>query len=280
MTKESFTIRKATLNEMSFFLTLAEKEGWNPSLQDAAPFYATDPNGFFIGEWNGDKVGCISAVAYNNDFGFIGFYIVKPEYRHKGFGYQLWQTAMQYLGQRTIGLDGVVAEQENYKKSGFTLAYRNIRFEGNVVGLLPISCRDLHTISFPIIQSYDTSVFGCERTAFLEKWIAMPNAFGLAILEHGTSMQGYGLIRECKKGWKIGPLFADNAEIATALFEGLCSKVAESISIDIPEINVDAIALAQQFGLKKSFETARMYTSQPPKQRLEKVFGVTTFELG
>lgn len=279
MTKDCFTIRKATLDEMPFFLSLAEKEGWNPGLQDATPFYSTDPNGFFIGELNGDQVGCISAVAYNSEFGFLGFYIVKPEYRHKGFGYQLWQTAIQYLGRRTIGLDGVVAEQENYKKSGFTLFYRNIRFEGNVKGRQSSSCVDLNKISFPIINSYDTSVFGYERTAFLEKWVTMSNAFGLAILERGT-LQGYGLIRACEKGWKIGPLFADNKEIATALFEGLCSKVTESISIDIPEINVDAVALAQQFGLKKSFETARMYTSLPPKQHLEKVYGVTTFELG
>jgi hypothetical protein len=30
----------------------------------------------------------------------------------------------------TIGLDGVVAQQGNYLKSGFQLAYRNIRYQG------------------------------------------------------------------------------------------------------------------------------------------------------
>ncbi len=36
---------------------------------------------------------------------------------------------------RTIGLDGVLAQQENYRKSGFQLAYRNIRYCGTFTGV-------------------------------------------------------------------------------------------------------------------------------------------------
>jgi hypothetical protein len=38
--------------------------------------------------------------------------------------------------------------------------------------------------------------------------------------------------------------------------------------------------LAQDLGLAPVFETARMYTGTVPRLRLERVFGVTTFELG
>ncbi len=40
------------------------------------------------------------------------------------------------------------------------------------------------------------------------------------------------------------------------------------------------LALAQDFGLVPVFETARMYTGPIPPLRLERIFGVTTFELG
>jgi hypothetical protein len=52
------------------------------------------------------------------------------------------------------------------------------------------------------------------------------------------------------------------------------------IFLDVPSINRDAVALAQDRGLVPVFETARMYTGAIPPLRLERVFGVTTFELG
>ena len=55
---------------------------------------------------------------------------------------------------------------------------------------------------------------------------------------------------------------------------------AGEIFLDVPGINSDAVALAQDLGLAPSFETARMYTGAIRPLRLERVFGVTTFELG
>ncbi len=43
---------------------------------------------------------------------------------------QIWNAALDYLKGRNIGLDGVIAQQENYQKVGFKLAYRNIRYQG------------------------------------------------------------------------------------------------------------------------------------------------------
>jgi hypothetical protein len=50
--------------------------------------------------------------------------------------------------------------------------------------------------------------------------------------------------------------------------------------LDVPGINRDAIALAEDLGLTPVFETARMYTGKIPPLRLERIFGVTSFELG
>lgn len=64
-----------------------------------------------MGELNGEPVGCISAVAYDAHFGFLSFYIVKPQFRGQGLGIKIWKTAMDYLGaDRNIGLDGALAQ--------------------------------------------------------------------------------------------------------------------------------------------------------------------------
>ncbi|CCB85006.1 gCN5-related N-acetyltransferase [Parachlamydia acanthamoebae UV-7] len=275
-----FSISKATFEEMKFIISQAKAENWNPGLYDATPFYQTDPDGFFIGTIEGDIIGCISAVAYDATFGFIGFYIVLPPYRNQGYGIQLWKHAMHYLGNRSIGLDGVITQQENYKKSGFQFYYKNIRFEG--VKPYPIATHlvDLHQMLFEKILEYDACIWGIKRKKFLQEWIQMPNAASLTKM-HQNQVKGYGVIRQCYNGYKIGPLFADNLEIALEIYYGLCRFADNApVFLDVPEINLEALKLAEKVHLHPVFETARMYNKHPPKQLIEKTFGVTTFELG
>jgi hypothetical protein len=52
------------------------------------------------------------------------------------------------------------------------------------------------------------------------------------------------------------------------------------IFLDVPGVNPAAVRLAEGYGMSKVFETARMYTGDPPAIELDGIFGVTTFELG
>ena len=279
-TMNHFIIEPAALHEMDFLLTLAKAEAWNPGLSDALPFHSTDPNGFFIGKLDGKMIGCISAVAYNEDYGFMGLYIMLPEYRGLGYGLKLWQHAVNYLGKRNIGLDGVVAQQNNYRKSGFELYYNNIRFSGKGKGKFSEELQNINDIPFQTLIDFDTPIFGIDRTRFLQPWIKMPNAFGLAKSINGK-LTGYGLIRQCQNGYKIGPLFAQNSLIAEEIFLSLMAKSDRAeIFLDVVQKNDEAVKLAQKYHFQKVFETARMYKGVPPKQQLSQIFGITTFELG
>lgn len=278
-----FRIRTMQSDEVGFAIDLAAAEGWNPGLFDAQAFYATDPNGFFIGTLDGKPIGCISAVSYAGRFGFIGLYIVAPQYRGKGYGIQLWQHAVHRLQGHNIGLDGVVERQPQYAKSGFKLAHRNIRFEGKVKPSTTANPAlvDFGEASIEKLLEYDAAFFPAPRDTFLEAWLRMPNSMGLGYVR-GGELLGYGVIRECRSGYKIGPLFADSPDIAESLFTGLCSKVdaGASVYLDIPEPNADAIALVNRHGMQKVFETARMYTHEAPCINLHKTYGITTYELG
>src|SRR5918993_985600 len=125
MTEPNLEIRPMTSGELSLAIDWAAREGWNPGLDDAACFAEADRGGFMMAFLDRAPIGCISAVRYDAGFGFIGFYLVRPDLRGKGFGLQVWRTAMSRLEPCTIGLDGVIAQEENYRKSGFALAHRN-----------------------------------------------------------------------------------------------------------------------------------------------------------
>lgn len=279
----SYSVRVISRKELDIPIEWAAREGWNPGLSDADAFYAVDPNGFFMGFLDGEPIASLSAVSYGPTFGFLGLYIVKPEHRGKGYGWQLWQNALTHLPTHNIGLDGVVAQQDNYKKSGFKLAYRNIRYQGKglqekiadpqIISLNDIPCEQLF--------AYDEGIFLIPRYAFLKQWISQPNSFAIGYLQ-GETLTGYGIIRPCRVGYKIGPLFADSKLIANLLFRKLLSFAGSDsdVCIDVPEPNEEALSLAASHGMKPVFETARMYTKTFPPAPINKIFGITTFEVG
>jgi hypothetical protein len=229
------------------------------------------------------ELASISAVKYDSHFGFVGFYIVKPGFRGQGYGLKIWNKAINRLKGLVVGLDGVVAQQYNYKRSGFSLAHRNIRYQGYGGGSLIASSKlvSLTTFDFREICSYDRCFFATERARFLKCWLEQPLSSATGILHKGK-LAGYGLMRKCRSGYKIGPLFADNAEFAELLFLYFKSQVAEKdpIFLDTPTANPAAIELAESYNLRAVFKTARMYKGRHPELALERTFGMTTFELG
>jgi GNAT superfamily N-acetyltransferase len=282
MAVDSFTIRPMRADEIGLSVDWAAAEGWNPGLNDAPCFAAVDREGFLIGELDGKPAATISCVNYDDRFAFLGFYIVRPDLRGRGFGLRLWQAAIAHAGARTIGLDGVVAQQDNYRKSGFRLAYRNVRYGGRVAapGAGARSLTPLADVPLAIIAADDATVFPAARLAFLRAWIDASGHIGRALMRDGA-LVAWGVIRPCREGCKIGPLVADDRAAAEAVFDALITAVGgANVFLDIPEPNAEAQALAQSRGLRPVFETARMYTGEVRDVAIHRIFGVTTFELG
>ncbi|TCK08254.1 GNAT family N-acetyltransferase [Marinobacterium mangrovicola] len=284
MTENELQIRPMQPEELNLMLDWAADEGWNPGLNDARCYYQADPKGFLLGLVGGEPVATISVVRYSDSLGFLGFYIVRPEYRGRGYGMQVWNAGMAYLAGCNVALDGVVAQQDNYARSGFRLAWNNVRYAGNArhsEELTPSSVTKLGPADLPELFEYDKAFFPDTRPAFLAAWIDQLGGTALAIRE-GGALAGYGVIRPCREGFKIGPLYADSPDLAATLFDGLQRAVPEGapIYLDLPDNNAAAVALARSAQMTPVFETARMYTGTQPDLPLSRIYGVTSFEIG
>lgn len=263
----------------------AAAEGWNPGAQDMDCFARVDPEGFFAARREGEMIASISVVNYGADFSFLGFYIVHPGWRGQGHGLRLWQAALDHAGDRVVGLDGVVDQQANYQRSGFDLAYRNIRFGGvpqpeelgGAAGLEVLAAAD----PFDALERLDARVFPAARTGFWQGWLAAPGHRSAAAFD-GATLAGFGTIRACRSGYKIGPLVARDLGAARAVLGDLLKDLpaGAEVFLDVPEPNVEAVLMARQLGLAPVFETARMYRGPAPKLDIDRIWGVTTFELG
>jgi len=280
MAGQDIKVRTMGRTDLELALSWAADEGWNPGRYDATPFHVTDPEGFLMVEAGGEPAACISAVRYGS-FAFLGLYIARPERRGQGLGLVAWRSAMARLDGCLVGLDGVIAQQANYRKSGFVLAHRNVRYAGPPPRVSPPEgLVELRAMPFDRLLAYDQPLFPAKRAAFLAAWVGMPEAIGLAAWRD-DALTGIGMARPCRDGWKIGPLFANREAIAEALFLGLAARLpAGPIILDVPEVNPAAIRLAERHGLEPVFETARMYTGPAPTIDLSRVYGITTFELG
>lgn len=277
--------RMATREELDIALSLAAAEGWNPGLDDADIFWGTDPEGFVVVELAGEVIGTGSIVSYG-DFGFMGFFIVKKELRHRGIGRGFWHWRKETLKKRlnrdaSIGLDGVFDMQSFYAEGGFVFTHRNLRMQGLGRSSTPQpNIVELSTVPFEQIAVLDRRCFGFRRDRFLRRWIKPKHGFGVGVVDEGQ-LKGYGVIRECRQGYKIGPLFAEDHESAECIFQALSNYAAgQDIYLDIPEKNPAAIALANQYGMKEVFGCARMYAGGVPALPWEAIYGITTFELG
>jgi len=286
MEEQELIIRNMRRDELDTLVDWAAAEGWNPGLNDADIFWATDPEGFIAAELDDAMIGGGSIVSYGGRYGFMGFFIVHPDYRSRGLGNTLWHARLKRLIDRletpaVIGMDGVFDMQGYYAKGGFRFAVRDLRFE-TVARSFPVSpdIHELADIDFQKIDAYDRAHFPAQRNAFLKRWISQAGAHALGSIRDGR-LAGYGVVRPCRQGYKIGPLFADSPDIAEELFRGLSTRVAGAdIYIDVPENNEAAMSFTQSHGMKEVFGCAKMYYGPRPELPDDEIFAVTTFELG
>jgi GNAT superfamily N-acetyltransferase len=279
-TNEAIEVRHLSGSEVPLMLEWARDEGWNPGLHDASSFHAADPGGFLTSLHDGKPAAVISLVRHDDAFAFLGLYICRPQLRGRGYGMRVWEAALEFAGDRVIGLDGVPEQQANYRRSGFELAWQNARFQGTGGGTRPDGLVNLETVPLAEVLAFDHGVFEADRQQYLRGWIAQPDAVRLAVRRDGR-LTGWGLLRPCAVGWKIGPLLANDEETATRLLDGLLASVpGETVSLDVPLPNTVAVRAATDRGMVEGFSTARMYKGTPPALDLDRIWGVTSFELG
>ncbi|WP_425090906.1 GNAT family N-acetyltransferase [Tropicimonas sp. S265A] len=272
--------RTATLSEVAQILDWAAQEGWNPGLDDAGAFFATDPDGFFVAvDKSGEPIAAISVVNHTPDFAFLGLYIVRAAYRGHGIGVGLWAHALRHAGDRTIGLDGVEAQQDNYRASGFTYAGGTTRFTGTLNGGRAKGVRDLHSDDIPTLIGMEAAASGVAKSSYLAGWVAGAATRRTVVFEHAGTITGFCTVRACRVGAKIGPLVAADEATAQGLVMHAATLFEGPVTLDVPESATALFDLCTQLGLDAGFKTARMYRGTPVAAH-HPIYAVTSLELG
>ncbi|MEO0862565.1 MAG: GNAT family N-acetyltransferase [Pseudomonadota bacterium] len=241
-------------------LDWAADEGWNPGLDDAEVFYAADPDGFFVAvDETGTPVAAISVVNHSAEFAFLGLYLVRPTHRARGIGFSLWKYATEHAKTRTIGLDGVEAQQANYQASGFVHFGGTTRFTGKVAGQRAPEIRPMRQDEVPAAITLEAEASGVRKPAYLQGWFSGTATRITIVFETHGHVRGLCTVRDCRFGPKIGPLIAEDTNVARRLLAHAATYFENSITLDVPGTSTELTRLCRQLGLEAGFKTARMY---------------------
>ena len=285
MLPDGYVIGAMTRPEAEVLGEWAAAEQWNPGLSDIPLAYDYDPEAFIALRKGDVMVGGGSILSYGGAAGFMGLFILRADLRRQGLGAVLWHERLRRLRARLapdapISMDGVYDMAPFYARGGFRLLYRDVRYQGVVSATLHPDTVPLAQLPFEQIDAYDRPVFGVPRTAFLRAWLTQPGGQGVAVLR-GDALKGYGFLRPCRQGYKLGPVFADDAAVADALLQSLFAQAGgQQVQLDVPEPHAAAVALADRYGLQPVFACARMVHGDPLPVAPGKIFGVTSFEFG
>jgi GNAT superfamily N-acetyltransferase len=275
--------------EADILAAWAADEGWNPGKSDIAIAWDTDPEGFIAlrkdSDRGADLIGGGTIMSYDGRFGFMGLFIVRRDQRGRGLGAHLWRYRLKRLQGRlapgaAIGMDGVLAMKPFYERGGFVFAHDDVRYQGIAAGTMDQAARPIDSSMFASVENFDRAHVPAPRPSFLRQWIFQRGAHALA-LHHDGKVVGYGVARPALTGYKLGPVFANRADIAERLIQSLTACISgEQVQLDVPEPNRPGTRLAEKFGLKEVFGCARLYHGRTPDLPIGNIFGVTSFEFG
>lgn len=297
----AYRIRLMTEADQSLVIHWAQQEGFCPGVGDVGIYYNTDRTGVWIGILDDRPIGCIAGIRYDQNYGFIGMFIVDPAFRGRGYGVALWQQAIAYLEDvACVGLEAALERVNDYASWGFTPAYYTRRYALPAVDrqtcIRPTDAMDLPSnfqliagdqVSEESVQIYDARHEVTPRPLFLHEWLQHPEGKVMVVLDDKENCRGYGRIRPCllkdditPNGWRIGPLLADQPELAGAILDTLISDRPGPILIDVPATNTIATNLLEERGFTLQLLNVRMYKGKTPFIPLEDIYGLACLELG
>lgn len=272
--------RRLTVEDLDTVLEWAAAEGWNPGWDDAEAFHRADPAGFFGAEVDGRLVAAISVVNHTPTFAFLGLYICQPDMRGKGIGLALWQHAVAHAGERCIGLDGVPDQQENYRASGFVLTGQTTRYTGPLAIGEAGGVREAQAADLEHLIAREGRASGVIKPGFMEPWFAGTARRRTWVDGPVGTPRSLATLRECRSGYKIGPLVAeDEASTRRLLCRNAEITGSAEVSVDVPASAAPLARMLEQMELAPGFVTARMYRGGAPTGAAP-FYAVATLELG
>ncbi|MDP8922928.1 MAG: GNAT family N-acetyltransferase [Chloroflexota bacterium] len=302
---QSLRVRALTLADVPVVQRLRKQAGWNQSDADWGRLLAWEPDGCWVGELNGRVVASTTVTTYGTRIAWIGMVLVDEAWRRRGIGRRMLGHAEAYLAARgveSVALDATPAGAPLYASLGYHALHGLERWRGIVADIphpgpeapsvveamsrapgpagrtsedpassgpaagrtAPADVRPMTSADLAAVAAYDSRAFGMDRSHILRALFEGQPA-GCVVAERDGSVRDYALGRPGARAWHLGPLVADDGNIAECLaLAALLRHRGEEALMDVVTSNGAAVALAGRVGLAPVRPFIRMTRGAPP----------------
>jgi len=261
----SLLIRQLTRAHLPFADRVRDLAGWNQTMDDWERFLATEPDGCFLAEWEGEQAGTATTTRYGTTLAWVGMVLVHPSYRRRGIGRALLEHCLDRLrsrGVECVKLDATPLGQTMYHGLGFETEWTLGRWSGRATNLRAnptgVGLRSWRSTDVAEIEALDTAAFGVSRRRLLAALAAQ--SFAALVMESPAgSIAGFGLLRPGSRALYLGPVVATSEQAGLELVEGLVARSeGQPVFWDIPDPNIAAVSWADRHGFTVQRRLTRM----------------------
>lgn len=199
---------------------LSRQAGWPHRKEDWALVLSLSKG--FVALENGRVVGTAMATLLGDTCATVNMVIVDETMRGRGLGRKLMQAAVDAAEQRECRLVATAEGLPLYEKMGFAACGEVLQHQGVPLATdKPASVAWVDTIDPAELATLDAQAFGADRAKLFAE-LAVRARF--AVVQQQGVIKGFACLRAFGRGEVIGPVVAENAEIARDLIAFMFSE--------------------------------------------------------
>ena len=306
--ENGFTLRLArSVEDLSIYKQVCKEQGWLLGKHDLELFYATDPNGYYIGYLHDQPMSIFSFVKYGcGQLVVSGMLALLQKFQNKGFMPVIRNVVANKIIDESNCLFGFATPEveeitlKTYEQFNIYTAWIDYEFTFQAKEAASVLNDQLQDITLDLYQEpdfgkllrYDSKVFSQPRRGFLEALVTLPSCTSIVASIPGSGeIVGYCAIRETTNDeiCYFSPWFANDVKIAQALLKKAAFFACErnnkiKFKSIMPGINDDGIRLVQTFSSLQVDKHMRVCVGNIPEgvknNSKKRVFGISSPCLG
>ena len=298
---DTFIIRCATsLDDLQWVIKMATEEGFTPRKKEAECYFTAGLTPYFyIGELNGQRIGCISHVKHGDSVDVGSYYIIAKPYKGLGYGLKLFDYSWADCDQCNIQTYSLMYLKDHHLKKGFQPGWMVKQYEltashaveclascqlpPSVEQILPARQAD-----FEKLFEYGAGMMGTSQNCklLLAAWLCHLQESSWVAIGNKGEVVGYLIMSETirfpEEGYYIAPFYADSAPIARSLLKvavefASANNPKSTLYVDTPDLNSEGVGIMEkEIGGRPIYDFIFMATKGIPNKCHSKVFSAAS----